>query len=965
MLPNIRLSGASNSPIDSIGDFLGVSTAAAARSAAVAVATNNSDNKNTNAANRLSAAVAAQNAVSSGWGAPLVTTASVGGTKTLADYVKESAWQSSLSQQQQTNATSMPWSAAVKAPSEQHASSTSAATANAFDCNSTIGSWSSPENSSSNRGGWNADGSSKGDGVLDDGTAIWGNPSTKKTGIDWTEKESLLNPPQTNNNSEKQRIQKPEPTISSINGTEAWGAPAGGAALKPSNNSQQQSKLNDNSGNTYGSKSANVTLSWGESSSLQSATKNENSSPPNNSVWNTSATSNHANNIGKQQRSSDWLASSSSSSGANSRAIDELNKQFEATSLFDTISSSTLAKNSSPPSSSNNPNLDNQSSTIGINLANNAIGTGPGTIGGGLGGNSAINDLKQMSANFSNDLLDSPNRQSASAVSASNNPQSQLNSCAYPLGVTPSRDLLKQMVHQIQLAVQAGHLNAHILNQPMSTPTLQLVYTLLQQIKLLHQFQEIQQRSVNKSTDMNSPSNLELQINRVQQNISLLQKAITQQQAALTKNQTLVGSNMKQQQQAANNYSYATISKLSTNSKVPLNNMSNIINNSNIDSFRRGSLIDTLSNSNSDSLRSAQATFDANAAIDKTLSPLLQASSSGNNILGKGDFTKAQCFTSGDANQQQAPKSSLLSAQATSSSAWLAFNSSDFVSQGWPRISSNVSQQDQQFNADLVSEFGNGKTWRSSSILSSGGKDNPPTSMASGANINLNRPNSASNNMKQMSENDILNRDPSLFYDWSNNTCDSNKRNFDAAATSSFSPSAIGGLSLQSNPWLFAPTSSSLNIGSGIDSLIGKSSGSNSSGNKLDNGNTDKMAGDSLSFLRSNNPGNIQRSSSALYDWGELPSSSLQFNIDDNLIGNKKGTPSSGGGGSSSGSIGGGSRPGPPPGLMNNFGSLIGNSGSVNGISGHSNNKIGMSNDEGQLPSRESSSSLWSGAWFD
>lgn len=998
--PNIRLPGANNPPIDSIGEFLSVSAARSAATVAAAVAAANTKGTITNTSARVVASVGSGSGSSGNDGGTSnhnsgVTSTWGTSTKTLADFVKESPWTSSNITTNHSTTTSMPWAAAVKSPPE-HSSSASissssattaaavAAAANSFDYNNTIGSWSSPDTSSSGRGGWNADGSSRNDGALDDGTAIWGNPSSKKTGVDWTEKESSLNPPQSqvNNNLEK-RIHKPEPTISSLNGTEAWGAPVRSSPLNSQQQQpQQQSSKNDNSGNTYGTKSAGETssLSWGESSSLQTKT-NENSSPPNNSVWNNLGINN------KQQSPSDWLSLSSGIVGGGNNAanvassrLEELSKQLESTNLFDSITS----KSSSV---GNNPNLEHH--PIGTGILGGSNG------GGSLGGGNAMNDLKQMSANYSNDLLDSPNRQQGNSAASNNQQQSQrLENTVYSSAAAPSRDLLKQMVHQIQLAVQAGHLNAHILNQPMSTPTLQLVYHLLQQIKALHQLQEIQHRAGIKS-DVSSTSNFDIQINRIRQNISLLQKAITQQQAALTKNDTLSDSSINKQQQA-NNYSYATISKLSTSLKVPSNNMSNIISNSNIDSFRGSGLIDTLNNSNSDSLRSAQATYDANTINDKTLSSSILASSS-NNILGSnkptlansGDFSKAQQgFTSGTSvnNNPQQAKGLMSAAQSSSSSsAWSAFSSNDFVSQqGWPsqlRISSNVSQDQQhhqqqqqqqhQFSAfDMMPDFGPGKAWRGSSVLADS-KDN--STMAPGANVNIARPNSASNSLKQMNENDILSRDPS-FYDWSNNS-DSSKRNFNQiSAASSFSPSAIGGLSMQSNPWMFAPNPSSLNVASSLDnSTKNINSGSNSSigggglsiGSKLDNGNSDKMAGDSL-FLKPNNTGNIQRSSSAMYDWGDLTSSKLHFSADTNHLGKQQSSSNSGNNVGGSGGGGSGARPAPPPGLLSNFGPLIGGSSSANGISLLDSKMAGSSQENSaQLQSRESSSSLWSGNWFD
>merc|ERR1712131_438138 len=51
----------------------------------------------------------------------------------------------------------------------------------------------------------------------------------------------------------------------------------------------------------------------------------------------------------------------------------------------------------------------------------------------------------------------------------------------------PSATQLRVLVQQIQMAVQAGHLNPQILNQPLAPQTLYLLNQLLQQIKILQQ----------------------------------------------------------------------------------------------------------------------------------------------------------------------------------------------------------------------------------------------------------------------------------------------------------------------------------------------------------------------------------------------------------------------------------------------------------------------------------------------
>merc|ERR1719264_877328 len=60
-----------------------------------------------------------------------------------------------------------------------------------------------------------------------------------------------------------------------------------------------------------------------------------------------------------------------------------------------------------------------------------------------------------------------------------------------PSSTQPSAQQLKLLVQQIQMAVQAGHLNPQILNQPLAPQTLVLLNQLLQQIKNLSNHQNI------------------------------------------------------------------------------------------------------------------------------------------------------------------------------------------------------------------------------------------------------------------------------------------------------------------------------------------------------------------------------------------------------------------------------------------------------------------------------------------
>ena len=91
------------------------------------------------------------------------------------------------------------------------------------------------------------------------------------------------------------------------------------------------------------------------------------------------------------------------------------------------------------------------------------------------------------------------------------------------------------------MAVQAGHLNAQILNQPLAPQTLLLLNQLLQQIKLLQQCKNQQQQCMQGSGNRNSQQaalmHLSVQITKHNQNITNLQNQITVQQAQYLKSQ--------------------------------------------------------------------------------------------------------------------------------------------------------------------------------------------------------------------------------------------------------------------------------------------------------------------------------------------------------------------------------------------------------------------------------------------
>ncbi|XP_015903924.1 protein Gawky isoform X3 [Parasteatoda tepidariorum] len=97
---------------------------------------------------------------------------------------------------------------------------------------------------------------------------------------------------------------------------------------------------------------------------------------------------------------------------------------------------------------------------------------------------------------------------------------------------------LRLLAQQIQVAVQAGHLNPTILNQPLSPQTLCFLFQLLQQIKVLHQLQQQQMYfSQHGSKPGSPPLQLSVQITQTKQHIMNLQNQIAAQQAIFLKQQ--------------------------------------------------------------------------------------------------------------------------------------------------------------------------------------------------------------------------------------------------------------------------------------------------------------------------------------------------------------------------------------------------------------------------------------------
>ncbi|CAM1318662.1 Uncharacterised protein g6992 [Pycnogonum litorale] len=118
----------------------------------------------------------------------------------------------------------------------------------------------------------------------------------------------------------------------------------------------------------------------------------------------------------------------------------------------------------------------------------------------------------------------------------------------------PSAAQLRHLVHQIQMAVHAGHLNPQILNQPLAPATLLLLNQLLQQLKVLQQLTTQQQYSqaqqhIGGKSNNPTPLQISVQITKTKQQIGNLQNQIAAQQALYVKQQQVGAPGFQQQQQ--------------------------------------------------------------------------------------------------------------------------------------------------------------------------------------------------------------------------------------------------------------------------------------------------------------------------------------------------------------------------------------------------------------------------------
>lgn len=313
----------------------------------------------------------------------------------------------------------------------------------------------------------------------------------------------------------------------------------------------------------------------------------------------------------------------------------------------------------------------------------------------------------------------------------------------------PSTQQLKHMVQQIQLAVQAGHLNPQILNQPLAPVTLQLLYQLLQQIKVLHQLQMTANQQFNKPGS--HPATVNVHITKTKQSILNLQNQIAAQQAAYLK-QTQQGHNISRQPAMPNlatggmgggigpalppGISQSGDSFRSGTSVNDFAHGPTMVNNFGVDSMSANGLANSLGHMNlgggSGVLHSSR--FDqpwrAPAAKQHQQHPMASSSpfgggggGGGGGMQQGGSFARAPGPPSSIMDNNMASNKPF--GMASRSSTWSAFGSSvpNEPDSEWPKSTTSgfsMGNSTQPSNAfDLVPEFEPGKPWRGSMLMKS------------------------------------------------------------------------------------------------------------------------------------------------------------------------------------------------------------------------------------------------------
>jgi len=301
--------------------------------------------------------------------------------------------------------------------------------------------------------------------------------------------------------------------------------------------------------------------------------------------------------------------------------------------------------------------------------------------------NSSINNRNTSQFNNQISQISQPNQMFRNN---NNNSNINLNNNNNNNTKTPNTAMLQDkrlgnLVQQIQLAVHSGHLNAQILNQPLSHNTIQLIYQLLQEIRNLHTLQLQSRLNMNKNLGP-AQSDLNVQITMIKQRISSLQNQIKVQQQIFINNQ--------QQTKSVPN--------------SDLNNLNNLANNGGL-SINSNAMSDF--NKLISSPESPNEEFQSNSGQQQSRLSTWKNSTSSND-----GFSRAP----GSLNKTGANNWPLSSEFQNNSETWL--NEANDLTNTLSNM--NLQQSQQTFNiTDSVPEFEPGKPWRGSAQMKSSDDD--------------------------------------------------------------------------------------------------------------------------------------------------------------------------------------------------------------------------------------------------
>ncbi|XP_022257439.1 protein Gawky-like isoform X2 [Limulus polyphemus] len=275
----------------------------------------------------------------------------------------------------------------------------------------------------------------------------------------------------------------------------------------------------------------------------------------------------------------------------------------------------------------------------------------------------------------------------------------------------PSASHLKVLVQQIQMAVQAGHLNPQILNQPLAPQTLQLLYQLLQQIKVLHQIQQQLHVPQQFGKGGPTPTQLNVYVTQTKQRIHNLRNQIAAQQAHFIK-----------QQETPTPQTHSRLSqwKLPTLDKEERNSPMGNTESNNLGDFSRApgtmskpaaSMHTSHSSSNMQSLISNH---------DNTWSSLphtLNNAETWPESSSPADTTRSTRIGPSNSNLNISSSASVTSLEPTSNiTSSVSDNEAKEATASTCSVSSSSSQPSYNLN-DLVTEFEPGKPWKGNSRM--------------------------------------------------------------------------------------------------------------------------------------------------------------------------------------------------------------------------------------------------------